>query len=371
MKVLYIINNLGSGGAEKLLIEVVPLLNQVNDFEVSVLLLTDKRNVYFDSLIIKGISVEIVKYNNLYDPRNIFEISQIINRGHFDIVHSHVFPAQYWVALSRIFLKKSSVSFVTTEHSTFNRRRNLVFFKFIDKFVYSKYDTIVSITHKTRDNLLSWIDPKKKRIHKHVVIENGVDLSLIRNALPYNKAELINGASDNIIIICMVGRFNEAKDQPTLIKTLNFLPKKVHLVLVGEGPLLESNIKLAESLNIIDRVHFLGFRNDIPNILKTVDIVILSSYWEGLSLASIEGLASNKPFIASRVPGLEEVVSGSGILFDRGDYKALSQIILNLLNDEDYYKNVAVACTLKAENYSIIKLLDNLVELYRRLRSSK
>ena len=367
MKVLHIINNLGSGGAEKLLEDLIPLMNKMENVEADILLLTDEKNVFYDSLINKGVKVDVVKYRNMYDIRNIFEIKKHIVDGDYDIVHTHTFPTQYWVALSRMFTENKKVKFITTEHSTHNRRREKFYFRYIDKLIYSQYDSIISITEKTRDNLIDWIDPKHKKVDKHVVIENGVDIAKIKAALPYKKNELINGITKNTKLICMVGRFTEAKDQPTLIRAVSKLSRDIHLVLVGEGPLMGDNKKLAEELGISDRVHFLGFRQDIPRILKTVDIVVLSSHWEGLSLASIEGLASGKPFIASKVPGLEEIVEGHGVLFEKGNYNQLCEIITSLLNDSKIYNETAKSCVQQSKKYELKNTVISLWKLYKKI----
>ncbi|HFU4077947.1 TPA: glycosyltransferase [Streptococcus suis] len=367
MKVLHIINNLGSGGAEKLLEDFIPLMNKMENVEADILLLTDEKNVFYDSLINKGVKVDVVKYRNMYDIRNIFEIKKHIVDGDYDIVHTHTFPTQYWVALSRMFIENKKVKFITTEHSTHNRRREKFYFRYIDKLIYSQYDSIISITEKTRDNLIDWIDPKHKKIDKHVVIENGVDIAKIKAALPYKKNELINGITENTKLICMVGRFSEAKDQPTLIRAVSKLSRDIHLILVGEGPLISDNKKFAEELGISDRVHFLGFRQDIPRILKTVDIVVLSSHWEGLSLASIEGLASGKPFIASKVPGLEEIVEGHGVLFEKGNYNQLCEIITSLLNDSKIYNETAKSCVQQSKKYEIKNTVISLWKLYKKI----
>lgn len=364
MKVLHIINNLGSGGAEKLLEDLIPLMNKMENVEADILLLTDEKNVFYDSLIKRDAKVDVVKYRNIYDIRNIFEIKKYIDDGGYDIVHSHIFPTQYWVAISRLLLVNKKVKFITTEHSTHNRRREKFYFRYIDKLIYSQYDSIISITEKTRNNLINWIDPKRKNLDKHIIIENGIDIEKIKVALPYKKSELIEGITENTKLICMVGRFSEAKDHPTLIKAISKLPKDIHLVLVGEGPLLTNNKKLANELGILDRVHFLGFRQDIPRILKTVDIVVLSSHWEGLSLASIEGMASGKPFIASSVPGLEEIVRDVGLLFGQGDERKLTSLIDRLLNDNALYNEVCIRCFNESKKYSLQNMIGSLLKVY-------
>ncbi|MEA4969582.1 MAG: glycosyltransferase [Candidatus Pelethousia sp.] len=373
MKVLQIINSLGPGGAEKLLTDFVPLLNSSEDIKTDILLLTDKNNVFYDSLAGNGVKIDIVKYNDRYALRNIFGVRRHIINGGYQIVHAHLFPAQYWVALAKILLLGKSVRFITTEHSTHNRRRGKWYFRFIDKFMYAQYDCIISISEKTKENLVNWIDPKHKRLDKHIVIENGVDIAKIQAAAPYNKHELIDGVSEDTKLVCMVGRFSEQKDQATLISAFSALPENLHLLLVGEGQLLKKNKQLAHDLNIADRVHFLGFREDVPRILKTMDVVVLSSHWEGFGLAAVEGMAAGKPVLASDVGGLREVVGEAGLLFR--NVQELADRINGLTKSKSYYEDKARACKQRAEKYSHITMTTLLRDLYfaaeERIRLSK
>lgn len=366
IRILHIINNLASGGAEKLLEELVPLMNKNENIESDILLLTDQDNVFYDSLISKGVNVDVITYRSLYHVRNIFEIKKHIISGGYDIVHTHTFPTQMWTVLARLLLRNKEVKFFTTEHSTHNRRREKFYLRPLDMFIYSQYDSIISITEKTREKLIDWINPKRIHLGDHIVIENGVDIEKIKGALPYKKSELIEGICDHTKLVCMVGRFTEAKDQPTLIRAMCKIPRDFHLVLVGEGPLLSDNKKLSDQLGLSDRVHFLGFRQDIPRILKTVNVVVLSSYWEGLSLASIEGLASGNPFIASRVPGLEEIVAGYGILFEQGDSDQLAEAINRLAHDKFFYHETTQKCLHQAEKYELENTNKKLLDLYQQ-----
>jgi glycosyltransferase involved in cell wall biosynthesis len=114
-------------------------------------------------------------------------------------------------------------------------------------------------------------------------------------------------------------------------------------------------------------VFFLGIRTDVPQLLKGSDIVVLSSKYEGLSLSSIEGMASGKPFIAADVPGLKEIVVGAGLLFPQGDEKALVKKITELLNDEKLYNKVSVSCLERAALYDINNMVEKHITLYRSI----
>ncbi len=93
----------------------------------------------------------------------------------------------------------------------------------------------------------------------------------------------------------------------------------------------------------------------------------MSSHFEGLSLSSVEGLSVGKPFIASDVDGLREVVKGAGVLFPHEDDKALAEEILKLEASEHYYNQVAQACYKRAQDYDISKMVDAYADVYRRM----
>jgi len=138
--------------------------------------------------------------------------------------------------------------------------------------------------------------------NKLVIIENGVYLEKIYEAIPYKKSEIGLNESDKLIL--MSARFEAQKDHETIIKSLKLLPEEFKLLLAGEGSLLSKYKEFAKNLQLENRILFLNNRKDIFEIMKTVDYNVLSSNFEGLSLSAIESLASGKPFIASDVSGL-------------------------------------------------------------------
>jgi len=241
--------------------------------------------------------------------------------------------------------------------------------RIIEKFVYSSYDKIISISQQTQNNLIKWL--KSKNNDRFVVIENGIDLKKFKEAKPYLKHEINAKFDEDMKLICMVGRFVEQKDQATLIKAMKHIPSKVHLLLIGEGPSKEKNEVLVKQINLEDRVHFLGFRDDVPRILKTVDIVVLSSKWEGFGLAAVEGMAAGKPVIVSNVAGLREIVTGFGLIFGVGNSEELANKINQLINYPLKYNEVAGKCQQRANSYSIEKMVDEYIEQYKILLDNK
>ncbi|RTE53804.1 glycosyltransferase [Arenibacter aquaticus] len=357
MKVLQLINSLAAGGAEKLLVDsVIGYHNR--GIKVDILLLRGGSSPFTDKLK-KYPNIKIYDLGiktNVYNPKLIFFLHKHFKN--YDIIHVHLFPALYWASFTRFF-NKSKYKMLLTEHSTNNKRRNNPLFQFVDKIIYKQYDYIVPISDSASKNLKNHLGLSYNNIK---TINNGIDLKIIRNAKAYSKSSLNLNEEDFVLI--QVSSFRYPKDQKTVIKALNFLPKNVHLLLVGEGPLKQEAQDFTHLLNLSNRVHFLNLRTDVPELLKTADIAILSSHYEGLSLSSVEGLASGKPFLSTEAPGLTDVVEGAGLLFPIGDEQKLAEIITKLKNEESFYSEISKKGVERSKNYDIELMIDQYLELY-------
>ncbi len=360
MKILHIINSLHFGGAEKLLLDTVPEYIQ-RGVETEILLLDGHKTPFYTDLMEKyqvKIHANPRKYS-IYNPLHILRIRRRIK--HYDIVHVHLFPSLYWTALATLFLRYTT-KLIVTEHNTENRRRNVPLLKYIDRYVYKKYDKIIAISEGVKENLQKHLG---KHHHTICTINNGIDTQLFREAIPYSKNAL--GIPESAKIIVQVSSFTAQKDQNTLLKAISLVPEEVHLLLIGDGPLKEEKQELAFTLKINQNVHFLGYRTDIPQLLKTSDISVLSSHYEGFGLAIVEGMASGNPCVASDVSGLSEVIGEAGILFEQGDYIQLKEILQQLLSDHEYYKKIQKKCTERAQQYDVSLMVDAYMNLYNTL----
>ncbi|MDN3723962.1 glycosyltransferase [Aequorivita sp. SDUM287046] len=356
MRILQVINSLSTGGAEKLIMESVPIY-QKKGLKTDVLLLSNKKTSFWEELkLISTACIKGLTLHSIYNPFLIFRIIPYLKK--YDIVHLHLFPTLYLVVLAKV-LSFSNVKLIYTEHSTNNRRRSSFFWKTIDKFIYSKLAIIVTIAKEVDLNLkkhLNFPSSKFKMIH------NGVDIDRFATAVAYSKDVFF---SLNDFILIQVSSFRWQKDQATLIKSLKFLPLNVKLLLVGDGNLKNDCVELVKNLELEERVNFLGNRNDVPQLLITADVVVLSSKYEGLSLSNIEGMSVDKPFIGSDVPGLREIVNGYGLLFKQGDEKDLARLVRNLMNDSNFYQKTASACFDRAKNFDINTMVEEYIKLYK------
>ncbi|MXV39012.1 glycosyltransferase [Flavobacteriaceae bacterium Ap0902] len=363
MKILQVINSLNTGGAEKLILDTLPKYEE-KGMDIDLAVLVDHDYPFLKSLKedFKG-QIFILGSGSVYNPKTILPLARLMKN--YDLVHVHLFPAQYY-ALVANKINKNKAQLLFTEHCTFNRRMESRLFKPLEKLVYNGYDKTICITPEIQDILKNHVNAKE---HQLPVIHNGIDLQKIYTAKPLEKNTIDDKIHIDDKLIIQVAAFRLQKDQPTAIRAMQHLPENFKLILVGDGEQRENCEQLAEDLGLTHNVIFLGKRNDVPRLLKSTDYVVLSSHFEGLSLSSIEGMASGKPFIASDVPGLTEIVKGYGLLFPDKDEKALADIILQLENDPVLYQETVKKCQLRASEFDIEKMINQHIELYEGLTS--
>jgi len=357
MKILHVITTLQTGGAEKLMVDLLPKMKD-KGHQVELCVFDDRKTHFYTQLQELGIKIHCIKsVGGYYSPICMFKLIRLMRQG-WDIVHTHTTAPQLFGAIGRLFC---NVHLVTTEHNTTNSRRHLRWYKPIDQWMFGQYEKHIMISDQCEKNHIEYIGNICDNLTK---IYNGIDFKRYSNA---NVADYIRNLGPKIITF--VAAFRPQKDQPTLIKAMEYLPGDFHLCLVGGGNEERKQLfmNLINERNLNNRVHLIGIRNDIPEILAASDYIVMSSHYEGLSLASLEGMASGKPFIASDVDGLHEIVDGNGVLFKHENAKDLARVILELDANIDYRNEVIHRCLDKAAKYDIDIMVEKYLQVYESI----
>lgn len=357
-KKLAIVNhNLGSGGAEKLIYDMALELKE-RKYKFSVILLTSVNDIYGKKLQEVGIDVIYLSDKwDIYSPKNIFRLKKILKN--YDVIHTHTYASQLWVAFVSLFLDKSK-KYITTEHSTNNRRREKKYFKCLDRWMYNRYNIIVNITENVEKSLKKWLESGIKS--KYTIISNGINLNKYLKAI--KKDRIKEGFSKEDKLIIMIGRFTQAKNHETLLKALKELPINFKVLLAGEGELKEEVKNKIKELEIENRVNFLGYRNDIAEIIKMSDIGVLSSNWEGLPLSAIEIMASEIPFLGSNVMGIKDLCKNDLLLFENKNFKQLKKKILDIQKNKNLREEMILEGKRISQKYEISKVTDDYIRIY-------
>jgi glycosyltransferase involved in cell wall biosynthesis len=141
------------------------------------------------------------------------------------------------------------------------------------------------------------------------------------------------------------------------------------LLLAGRGELEQELKEEAQRLGIAERVRFLGLRQDVPKLLAVMDVFVLPSLSEGLSIALLEAMRAGRPVVATRVGGNPELVieGKTGFLVAAEDAPALAQAILKLLEDSNQAKTFgARARRLVEQQYTLDRMADEYLQLYQQ-----
>lgn len=346
------ITSLQTGGAEKLMTELLPRMREGGDV-VELCVFDGGRTPFYEELERKGVMIHVLG-KSVYSPWNIVKLLSLLRK--YDVVHTHNTACQYYAAIARGFAKSN---LVTTEHNTDNRRRN-VWWRLCDKWMYGRYNKIICISDLVKLNLVRHIGTRFE--YECEVIHNGIDVSLYEN----ESQQYVNQQKKKRVL--MVSAFRKQKDHKTLIEACKLLPNEYELVFVGGGEqsIIDECMALAKKRNVSDRIKFLGVRTDVSDLLQKANVVVLSSHYEGVSLASLEGMASGKPFIASDVEGLRDIVGGYGILFPHEDYKALADEIRKVCEDREYCGEVVRKCQERARMFDISVMVKKYMDVYKK-----
>lgn len=201
---------------------------------------------------------------------------------------------------------------------------------------------------------------------KLTVIPNGIDAAQYP-ASPANLAELGIGSARGVVTY--VGRLDRQKDVVWLLHAApRFLAEQsgIDLLLVGAGPEEDALRRFAGQMGIGKRVHFAGFRPDVPQILAASRLLVLPSQWEGMPNAVLEAMASRLPVVATDVEGVRELLGEAAEpqVVGHGDSAELGAKILRLLDDRDLAAELGQANRLRAEKAFAI---EHMVRAYEEL----
>jgi glycosyltransferase involved in cell wall biosynthesis len=240
----------------------------------------------------------------------------------------------------------------------------------VQRWFWCRADQILSVSEVLRDNLHQTFAFPKERIR---VVANGVDLSrfdLSRNGVDY-KARL--GLPPEALVFGAVGRLVPVKAYPILLKAAKLVFREIppaHLVIAGDGPLRNELVQMARDYNMMDRVHFLGARKDVQEILRALDVYVLCSESEGMSNTILEAMASGRPVVATAVGGNPElVVDGeTGLLVSPNHPHRLATAIMKLLREPACRRRLGQGSRRRVEEkFNLEDMVRNYAEVYLEL----
>lgn len=365
-RVLHVINGLGTGGAERLLVDLVPAQRRLG-ITANVAVIERDVSGNFSRRLEEACPGGLVRLPGLgrYDPRHALHVARAFDR--YDIVHAHLFPAQYWAVLGRVATRGRG-RLVVTEHCAWNRRAKRWWSRWMDRSVYRSYDAVCCVSEDVAQFIRDHARVGAGRVR---TIGNGIDLEAFQRARPLPEGEISPRVREGDRVVLHVAGFRPQKDQPTLLRAMQWLPADVKVVFVGDGETRPACESLGRRLGVADRAIFLGVREDVAALLASCEVAVLSSHHEGMPLAALEAMAAARPFVASRTPGLRELVEGAGVLFDRGDAVALAACLSRILDDPHERGEIASRCARRAAEFDVRETARRYCDVYHSLAPAR
>lgn len=345
-----------AGGAERLVAQMMPRLRDAG-LECELALLDGTPTPFLTSLERAGITVHRLGtgLNGIYSPMHIARLRPLMKRA--TIVHTHNSAPQIFAAAACAWRRPR---LVTTEHNTTNRRRRNRLLRALDRMVYDRYDAVVCCSPAVQSSLLEHLGPNYNS-GRILTISNGIDLA------PYLAVKPQAISKNGYIRILMVSAFRPQKDHITALEALSRLPIRYRMIFAGDGETRPQVEEYATRLGLKNRVEFLGNVDDVADLYANAHISLLSTHYEGLSLSTIEAMASGVPLIASDVTGVRENTLGGALLVSENDPAAMAEAIESLTGDPLSAAELGECGRQTAAKYNIDNTVNQYINLYQTL----
>lgn len=360
-KIFYLITSLNIGGAELMLKKIISRLNK-KKFDIAVCCLT---NTPFLVNEIKKITkkIYILNLKNLLSVFTEFiKLRRIIKRENPNILHCFMIHSNLFGRFASIGLKCKVIS--STRVKLIDKKHLIILDKLTQRFVDYYIVNSNSLKQYATDN---GIDR-----NKIFILHNGIDFSELKMSRDPLELKRELNIKDSIVIT-MIANLRKQKDYPTVLKALSYLERKKNITFLscGSGTIFEDKTKNIKSLTAqlnLKNVKFLGYRNDIPDILAITDIWVSTTLYEGQSNSLLEAMAMKKPIVTTNIPENSEVVRNEkeALLVPIRSPLKTAKAIKMLIENKDLANRLANNAYQKVcHNYDINMIVDRLERFYR------
>jgi len=295
---------------------------------------------------------------NKHDPWHFYSLRRLLRDKKFDLLHLHLWnpgACRYAFFAGR----STKTPIVTTEHDPFELRGIK---QWIKKQCMARTDRFIAINSDNFRQLSENVQNPEGRIYR---VHNGIELGQFLD----NKDKASLGIKTGDLALTCIAELHPRKGHSYLFDAFFRLSKNypmLHLFLVGRGP-DETRVRASSARS--PNIHLLGWRTDIPQILKATDIFVLPSLREAFGLSVLEAMASGVPVVASETSGTKDIIENgkSGLLVPPGDAQSLMEALQTLLNNPGQRADLAKAGQERAKLFSAERMAKETAEVYSDL----
>jgi glycosyltransferase involved in cell wall biosynthesis len=316
-KIIHIIQSLGNGGCENMLLRTLPLLG---DFDHTIITLKNPGDLA-PKFIDAGVKVKTTHWPQLR--------KQVLLESP-DIIITYLFHADM---LGRIFLRIKNTPVIPFLRTTYNHPKYLIA-RILEWMTKSLVNQYLANSVAVKDFYIKHIGVHPEKI---TVIPNGIDIEYFDSITPNpDLRKSLSIAPSDFVIIC-VANLHINKGHHYLLEAFEVCDlKNVKLLIVGDGDEKENLLHQIENYRSKENIIFLGRRTDVPQLLKISNLFMLPTLFEGQSNAIMEAMAAGIPIITTDIPENRALIenTASGILVPTQDSQAITQAINTLIIDE-------------------------------------
>lgn len=368
MKILHAIGGGEFGGAEQHILELLEILSR---HAVDPVVVCFYNATFAEELRKRNIRVIVLDTYGRFDFRLVNGLTRVFQEEKPDLIHSHGVKANFFCRLAVRSLPHTPL--VTTIHSVLR-------YDYPNPMAYFLASRMEMWTRKWNDHYIAISNSIKQSLESDGV--QSQDVTLIHHGIPIDEFQTGEdtdeirrslGLPPDAFVIGTVSRLVAVKGLTDLMEAFVLLAKDhshVHWLVIGDGPEKEPLQTMARQAGVSDRVHFAGFRQDVPRCLQAMDLFLSPSYSEGLGLSLLEAMAAKRPVISTMVGGISDFLVDylNGLVIPTKNPEEIRQNILILMEDEALRTKLAEAGlrTVK-EEYTLTHMAMRTKELYRQL----
>ena len=374
MKILFVQKIIGVAGSENYLLNILPGLQTrgfIVDFISLVPINKKGREEEFNSLLAQqGIKLHTVYYQFPYLSA-LSKINRIIIKGKYDLVHSHLIHADFFLALTKKFFNRKMM-LVSTKHGYEEKYINSYGFdaKHSRKNIYW---TILRWSERSMNRSFA-ISKSLQSLFVGLNICNRDKIDIIHYGFTFaNEPELDSSIRYSENQLVLVGRLTEFKGHRFALEAVALLKERIpdiKLIIVGSGDLESDLNKLVVELRVESHIVFYGYHPNGRQFMYNSDVVLIPSVAEGFGVVVLEAFSVRRPIVAFNVPSLNEHIkhNNNGILVKPYDVESYASSIELLLNDKNKREMMAdKAYELLISYYSQARMLDETIDFYQRV----
>lgn len=368
MKVLFVIESIGNGGAERMLINTIPYLENIGiSCEVALLFKDDQ---LLDELLQTGVNVHELRLSKKWDVQSLFKLKKIIDDGNYDIIHAHLFFPHFYIGILKQYFNIKNKTVVTLHNLAYKAHPANNFLrkvrKNLDNHALKSFDKVLAVSNAVKNHFTEEF--------------SDLEIEVLYNGFPTENIKYL--ACDTIfpieynsnkVNIITPGRLVVEKGHLYLLDAIeNLYSKRDDLLfyIAGDGPERENIESYIIKLNL-KNVKLLGNLPQ-PELFKYIyyaDLVLISSISEGFPMIVGECMVLGKPIVSTNAGGIPDFIENEidGLLVPIADSNALAEATLKVLNDNTLRENLQKNAIVKAKSFDMSHIAQTTKNIYQQI----